>query len=225
MERSGAAMHAKDDGVGMLTGETGIGEPSPAGVVAAITRWLEEAIIGMQLCPFAAKPWREGKVRIAVGTGRDAEEAVRDVLEEAFQLLEPEPDVPPEEPGPPRPETTLLALPAARLDFETLLDVAATTEAILEEAGAAGMLQVITFHPDYRFEGEADEEPGAYTNRAPVALVHLLREDEVSAAVEQHPDTLAIPERNVARLRELGLDRIRAMWAAFEPGAAAAAKA
>jgi hypothetical protein len=202
----------------MVRGETGNDDPQPRDVIAAVTRWLEQAIIGMQLCPFAAKPWREGKVRIAVGAGRDAEEAVRDVLDEAFQLLEPEPDVPPPEPGPVRPETTLLALPHADLDFETLLDVAATAEAILEEAGAAGMLQVITFHPDYRFEGEAEDEPGAYTNRSPVALVHLLREDEVSAAVEQHPDTLAIPERNVAHLRALGLARIRELWAAFEPG-------
>lgn len=181
----------------------------------AVARWLEGAIIGMQLCPFAARPWKEGKVRIAVGAGKDAEEAVRDVLEEAFTLLEPEPDVPLAEPGPARAETTLLALPHANLDFETLLDVAATAEAILEEAGAAGMLQVITFHPEYRFEGEDDDELGAYTNRSPVALVHLLREDEVTRAVDQHPDTLTIPERNVAYLRALGLERIRAIWAGF----------
>lgn len=178
-----------------------------------ICRWVEGAIIGHQLCPFAAAPWRQGKVGVDISHAISAEEAVRDCLDAAWQLLEPAPD---EGPAPPRPETVLIGFPAAGLSFQDLLDVSATAEAILEQAGGRGLLQLLTFHPDYVFEGEAPDDPSVWTNRSPIPVLHLLREDEVSRAVAQHPDTLAIPERNVRHLRALGLDALRTLWRTFE---------
>ncbi len=181
----------------------------------AVATWLDEAIIGLSLCPFAAVPRREGRVRIHVSRASSLEAAVHDALEAAWQLLDAPSD---DDDGreAPQPETTLLAFPDTASDFEGLLDVAATVEDILAQAGGAELLQVITFHPDYRFEGEDPDDPGVWTNRSPVPLLHLLREDEVSRAVDQHPDTLGIPERNVRVLRELGLPRLQAMWAGFK---------
>jgi hypothetical protein len=198
-------------------GVDGAATPSGRKVIA----WLEQAIIGMQLCPFAAVPWRNGRVRIAVSSARTPEDAVRDALEEAWTLLTPDPDEPPPADAPPRPETTLLAFPETAHDFETLLDIGATVEDILAQAGGEGLLQVITFHPAYVFEGEDPDDPGSWTNRAPVPLLHLLREDEVSRAVEQHPDTLSIPARNVKLLREMGLDTLRALWRTFDAASVA----
>ena len=184
-------------------------------VRGAVATWLDEAIIGLSLCPFAARPRREGRVRITVSRAAAPEAAVHDALEAAWRLLDAPAD---DDDGTeaPSPETTLLAFPDTASDFEELLDVAATVEDILAQAGGAGLMQVITFHPDYRFEGEDPDDPGVWTNRSPVPLLHLLREDEVSRAVDQHPDTLGIPERNVRVLRELGLPRLQAMWAGFK---------
>jgi len=191
--------------------------PSPldASPEAAVERWLEDAIIGLQLCPFAAKPWREGLIRIATSHAVAPEDAVHDVLEEAWMLLQPEPDLPEETPLQTRPQTTLIAFSDPTLEFETLLDIAATVEDLIDQAGGVGMLQFITFHPEYRFEGEDADELGAWTNRSPVPVIHILREDEVTRAVEQHPDTLSIPERNVALLREMGLAKLQALWKTF----------
>ncbi len=193
-------------------------------VTRRVTAWLDQAIIGLSLCPFAAVPRREGRVRVAVSRAASLEAAVHDALEAAWRLLDAPGRSSGSAPGAsaddtsdeaPKPETTLLAFPDTASDFEELLDVAATVEDVLDQAGGAGMLQVITFHPDYRFEGEDPDDPGVWTNRSPVPLLHLLREDEVSRAVDTHPDTLGIPERNVRVLRELGLARLRAMWEGF----------
>ncbi len=197
-------------------------------VTRRVSAWLDQAIIGLSLCPFAAVPRREGRVRISVSRATTFEAAVHDALEASWRLLEApadDDDVPgdprasgAEGTGAVRPdgaETTLIAFPDTASDFEDLLDLGATVEDLLARAGGAGLLQVITFHPDYRFEGEDPDDPGVWTNRAPVPLLHLLREDEVTRAVDTHPDTLGIPERNVRVLRELGLDRLRALWAGF----------
>ncbi len=168
-------------------------------VHASVMAWLEAVVVGLNLCPFAAPVLRADGVRIAVGEGETAEDGVQLALKEAVRLLEDmEPSV----------STTLVALPRGAEDFELFLDIVATVEDALEEAGAAGVLQVATFHPDYRFEGTEPEDVTNYTNRAPVPILHLLREADVEEAVASHPDPEGIPERNMARLEELGLEGV-----------------
>jgi len=170
---------------------------------ARLTRWIEEAVIGLGLCPFAASPWRDGRVRVVVSPATGDEDAARDALEAAWSLLEVDADVV---------STTLVAFPTALADFETFLDAAATVEHILEQAGARGVLQVATFHPDFRFEDTAPDELGNWTNRAPYPVIHLLREAEVADAIDRFPDTLTIPETNVERLEAMGRAAVLALW-------------
>jgi hypothetical protein len=180
-------------------------------VETRVRTWLEEVVIGLTLCPFAAAPWKGGEVRIAVSEVEDPEEAVRVALDEALALLHPGDD----EGEAVRPRTTLVCYSRTLSDFETFLDAAATLEHILSEAGAEGMLQVATFHPDYRFEGEAADSVSHWTNRSPVPILHLLLESDVSDAVDRHPDAEAIPEENIARLEALGIGALRDLWARF----------
>ena len=165
--------------------------------------WLESVVVGLNLCPFAAPVLRADGVRISVGEGKTAEDGVQLALEEAVRLLE---DVDPSV------STTLVALPRGAEDFQRFLDIVATVEDALEEAGAGGVLQVATFHPDYQFEGTEPEDVTNYTNRAPVPILHLLREADVEEAVDSHPDPEGIPERNMARLDELGLEGVRRLF-------------
>ncbi|MDP6945658.1 MAG: DUF1415 domain-containing protein [Myxococcota bacterium] len=179
--------------------------------------WLDEAIIGLDLCPFASKVRRAGGVRIATHAITEPFDAVHVTLDEARDLLtETHEGI----------QTTLVAITRGLEDFETYLDVVATVEQALSEGGADGLLQVATFHPDYRFapsEAEASPVPstregggppslGDYTNRAPYPVLHLLREVDVSDAVDRHPDPGGIPAANIARLEAMGLDRVRELW-------------
>jgi hypothetical protein len=165
-----------------------------------VTRWLERVVIGLDLCPFAQAPWRSGRVRIAVSEAATPETAVASLLVEAAALLDSD-----------RVSTTLVVYPHALEEFETFLDAVAAAEDALADADAEGVLQIATFHPDYRFEGASEDDVANFTNRSPYPIMHLLRESEMSDAVDHHPDPEGIPARNVSRLNALGIQRIRAL--------------
>jgi hypothetical protein len=176
-------------------------------IEAHIERWLDEVVIGLDLCPFAASPRRRGQIHIAVHDASSPGDALYATASEIDALLA----LPPDERA-----TTLVALPRALADFERYLDVAAALEDYLAEADLEGTLQVATFHPDYRFAGAPPDAPSNYTNRAPYPIFHILREDDVSEAIARHPDVDAIPERNIALFEELGADRIAQIWRSLE---------
>ncbi len=182
------------------------GEPGHE-VAESVARWVEGAVIGLRLCPFASAPWKAGEVRIVVSRAQDDEDAVKDALEEALHLMEVSED----EVG-----TTLVVFERALDDFETFLDAEATLSAILEQAGADGVLQVASFHPGFVFEGEEPEAVSNWTNRSPYPILHLLREAQVSSAVDSHPDPESIPSDNVHRLEGLGREHLVALWRTFK---------
>ena len=106
-----------------------------------------------------------------------------------------------------------MAITEGLKDFDTYLAVVATVEDALSQSGADGVLQVATFHPDYRFASSTGEgSPGDFTNRSPYPVLHLLREDDVSEAVDRHPDPEGIPAANVARLEAMGHEAVAEMW-------------
>ncbi len=181
--------------------------PRDRDVEARVRRWIEEAVIGLDFCPFAASVYHTGRVRIAVSPADSPPDAVDAALDEVVELLE----TPPEQVA-----TTLIAYPAGLDDFRSFLDVAETVRGALSEADAEGVLQVATFHPDYQFAGTAPDDLENYTNRSPVPIVHLLREDDVTEAVDNHPDPEGIPERNIERLREMGREEIEHIWEQFD---------
>lgn len=180
-------------------------EPSSTDLATEQTqRWIERAVIGLNLCPFAAAPWRRDQVRLAASAAVDFDEAIRDALDEAERLLDADPQ---------QLSTTLIIFPHALDDFEEFLEAADTLDALLAQAGAEGVLQVATFHPRYRFDDTDQDAPSNYTNRSPLPVLHLLREDEVSQAIDAHPDPDRIWEQNVARMESLGPDGVAALWA------------
>lgn len=178
--------------------------PTAEQVEANTRRWLEDAVIGLNLCPFAAAPYRKGLVRIAVEESDDPEWALGRVVDEIERLATTTPD---------ELSTTLVVTPACFDDYWAYLDAAAALDDLLDRSGLRGAIQLATFHPDYQF---ADEPPGSvshYTNRSPYPVFHLIREAEIDDAVARHPDPEAIPQANVERLGEMGHEAIRTMWA------------
>ena len=181
-------------------------DPTPDEVEADVRQWLEQAVIGLNFCPFAASVYHTGRVRFAVSSAQSAVEAVDDAIGEVVDLVETPPQAT---------STTLVVVPDALEDFREFLDVAETVRAALAEAEVEGVLQIATFHPDYQFAGTDPDDLGNYTNRAPYPILHLLREEEVGEAVDNHPDPEGIPEQNVERLRQMGRQEVEALWAEF----------
>ena len=170
---------------------------APDQVIAATRAWLERAVIGLNLCPFAKAVHARRQVRFVCSDASTSEALLAQLGEELLLLRDTSAgDI----------DTTLLVHPQVLTDFLDYNDFLETADALVEALALDGVLQVASFHPDYQFAGSAPDDVENFTNRAPYPTLHLLREDSVSRAVAAFPDADAIVERNVATLRRLGID-------------------
>ncbi len=174
-------------------------------VLAATRHWIEKAVIGLNLCPFARAVWVKNQVRIVVSTARHVD-GLLDDLDRELDLLAA---TPAEEI-----DTTLIVHPTLFPDFLVFNDFLDIADEVVVEHELEGVIQVAAFHPDWQFEGtEADDITNA-TNRSPFPTLHLLREDSVARAVAtEGGDAEAIVARNQDTLRRLGPQG----WAALLP--------
>ena len=177
-------------------------------VETQVRAWLESVVIGLNLCPSASRPFRENRVRVLVSEAKTGIELLTDLQLELAKLA----DTPVAEL-----ETTLIAIPHLLADFADYNDFLDDVDALLDEYEWSGEYQVASFHPDYQFAGTLPTEAGNYTNRSPVPILHLLREDSVEAAVDSHPDPDGIPEANVAKLEAMSLAQRRALFSFLKP--------
>jgi len=176
----------------MQTGNTPLPEDE---VIAATREWLEKAVIGLNLCPFAKAVHAGNQIRYAVSDAQTREALLADLGRELQMLVAADrADV----------ETTLLIHPRVLVDFLDYNDFLDIAGAGVEKLGFAGTIQLASFHPQYRF---ADTEPDAienFSNRSPYPMLHLLREESVERAIAAFPDVARIPERNIETLRSIG---------------------
>ena len=165
--------------------------------VAATRRWLERAVIGLNLCPFAKAVLAKGQVRFVLSDAQTPEDLLAQLGEELLRLRDaPADDI----------DTTLLIHPQVLADFLDYNDFLGAADALVEALELDGVLQVASFHPEYQFAGSGPDNVENFTNRSPYPTLHLLREDSVSRAVDAFPDPDAIVERNVQTLRRLGVE-------------------
>ena len=164
-------------------------------IVAATRRWLERAVIGLNLCPFAKAVYVKEQVRYVVSPARTPEELLETLMNELQDLADADPE---------KIDTTLLIHPFVLtdfLDFNEFLDVA---DAAVEDMSLDGELQVANFHPDYQFADTDPNDISNYTNRAPYPILQLLREDSIDRAVDAFPEAEAIFEKNIETMEGLG---------------------
>jgi hypothetical protein len=167
--------------------------------------WIERVVVGLELCPFARAPLEAGRLRVVVSACEDPRELLTVVDDELDTLLEHEPA---------EIETTLIVHPNCLVDFEEYNDFLVLGEQLLEMWQLLGIVQIASFHPDYRFADSPTDDLANYTNRSPYPMLHLLREASVARAVDSHPDIAGVPAANIARLRAMSLTQIRELWAA-----------
>jgi hypothetical protein len=165
--------------------------------LAITRRWLERAVIGLNLCPFAKAVYAKEQVRFVLSDATTPEALLAELGEELLRLR----DTPAEQI-----DTTLLIHPQVLGDFLDYNDFLDDADALVEALALDGVLQVASFHPDYQFAGSAPDDVENFTNRAPYPILHLLREDSVARAMAAFPDPDAIVERNIETLRGIGVD-------------------
>ena len=170
-------------------------------------RWLEEFVVGLNLCPFAKPLLGSEQLRVAVC--KDA----NDQSLQAFFLTEldriqsaPESEI----------ATSLLVFTHALAGFEDYLEFLDHAQEIVYQCGLEGVVQLASFHPQYQFEGEAQDAASHYSNRSPWPTMHLIREDMLERVLTDFPDPAGIPERNIATLDELGAAELQRRWEAIK---------
>jgi uncharacterized protein len=167
--------------------------------------WVERAVIGLNLCPFARGVQVKGQLRTVLSEATTPEDLLQDLHRELQTLVAADPQAL---------ETTLLVHPRVLTDFLDFNDFLGVVDALLEELGLDGEIQVASFHPDYQFAGtEADDISNA-TNRAPYPTLHLLREASIERAVASFPEPESIFEANMQTLEALGPQGWNALRAA-----------
>ena len=184
-------------------------------VIAATREWLEKAVIGLNLCPFAKAVHAGNQIRYAVSDAQTPDALLADLGRELQALAAA---------NRANVETTLLIHPRVLVDFPDYNDFLDIADAAVEELGLTGTIQVASFHPQYRF---ADTDPDAienFSNRSPYPMLHLLREESVERAVAAFPDVARIPERNIETLRSIGHDGWRRLGFAAPPEPAGKAR-
>jgi len=167
----------------------------PQDPIAETQRWLQRAVIGLNLCPFAKAVVAKQQVRFVLSDAETPEDLLQTLGEELALLR----DMPADEI-----DTTLIVHPRALTDFLDYNDFLDLADGLVESMDLEGVLQVASFHPDYQFADSEPEDIANFTNRSPYPTLHLLREDSVARAVAAFPDPEAIVERNIETLTRLG---------------------
>ncbi|VAW80900.1 hypothetical protein MNBD_GAMMA13-1679, partial [hydrothermal vent metagenome] len=170
-------------------------------IIKSVRYWLETVVIGLNLCPFAKREWVNKRVRFFVTSAVTEEQLLQDLRAE-LEYLGNEAAV----------ETTLLIHPDVLQDFHEYNQFLNAADGLLVQMGLGGVYQIASFHPDYQFADSEPDDVENYTNRSPYPILHLIREASLERAIANYPDPDQIPERNMALLRSLGHDRMRALF-------------
>ena len=178
-------------------------------VIELTKLWLEEAVIGLQLCPFAKMVWDNGLVRIKVSMSGSIPDTIKMIYDEAHHL-----DQTPQD----QLSNTLIVFPMGMEDFEVFLERVDITEITLEDQRLDKVLQVAHFHPAYQFAGTSVEDLSNFTNRSPFPIIHLLRRDEVKEAAASLDGVEKVGDINARKMEDMGLEVIRQLWSKWSKG-------
>lgn len=166
-----------------------------AEIIAATRQWIEKAVIGLNLCPFAKAVYVRKQIRYVVSTATDADALLAELQGELHHLQDSDPQ---------QVDTTVLILADMLEDFLDYNDFLDAADALVDACGLRGEIQIASFHPDYQFADSLPDDIENYTNRSPYPILHLLRESSIDRAVEAYPEAERIFERNMETLRQLG---------------------
>lgn len=172
-------------------------------IISQTKKWIVDVVIGCNFCPFAAKAVKTGSVHFEVLQTANPKN-VLETIAKMFQQLDADESI----------ETSLLILPNDFLLFTAYLDIVEKVEGLVESEDYEGVYQIASFHPDYLFAGSTNLDASNFTNRSPYPMLHILREESVSKAVDTHPNIDDVPEQNIKYAQEKGLRHMQSLLAA-----------
>ena len=167
-------------------------------IIQQTKNWVEEIVIGFNLCPFAAQPFKNETIEYIVINGNAMEHHLQR-LADSFAQLDSATEI----------ETSLLIYPDAYQQFDDYLELLDFANQLLDDLNYAGTYQIASFHPDYRFEGSAENDASNFTNRSPYPMLHLIREADLEKAIASYPNIERVPENNIKQLREIGFEEMQ----------------
>lgn len=170
-------------------------------IVKSVIHWFEKAVLGLNLCPFAVRPYESGQIVFELSDASDDESCISDVYLKLLDL-DKNPEI----------ETLVLICKSHLTKFEDYNQFLALTDALLDQEGWLGVYQIASFHPDYCFEGCTSDARENWTNRSPYPLLHFIRESSITDAVSHYPDVDSIPERNIQTLNNLPVQRMQEIF-------------
>lgn len=168
-----------------------------------IWQWLDDVVIDLNLCPFAKKPRRQNQIRLVMATSESLT-ALLDKFADELDHLAKTPDE--------QTDTTMFAIQNELADFEDYLDFLDECHRVNDELGYEGVFQLASFHPDYQFEGLEFDDHANLTNRSPLPIVHIIREESVSRVLKNYPSPERIPEDNIDRVRALNSQQLTQLF-------------
>jgi hypothetical protein len=191
------------DAIGRAVGMPYSDPTMAAAVITATQNWLERAVIGLNLCPFAKSVHVKKQIRYALTVAQTADELLAELEQELQHLAQSDPA---------ELDTTLLIHPQAMVDFLDFHFFLAEADAAIRRLELDGILQIASLHPAYEFAGSNPDDVENFTNRSPYPTLHLLRESSIDRAVAAFPDAAAIFERNIETMNRLGHEGWRKLW-------------
>jgi hypothetical protein len=158
-----------------------------------VKNWINKVIIGLNFCPFAKRELQRQTVHYSMLSCTSQSEALQHFIDE-LKHLDTQADI----------QTTLIVFYVGFTSFDEYLDLVDSANIIIEQGGYAGIYQLASFHPDYCFADEKQDDPANYTNRSPYPILHMLREASIDAVLKHYPSPESIPINNIIKARELG---------------------
>lgn len=171
-------------------------------IITQTKKWIVDVVVGCNFCPFALREVKKDSICFEVVEGNMA--IALQALSNAFTKMDGQKEI----------ETMFLLLPKNFDRFADYLKLVQKAEVLLKKSEYEGIYQVASFHPDYLFAGSGNNDAANYTNRSPYAMLHILREDSLSSAIDSYPDTNKIPQKNIAFARQKGLAYMQTLRAA-----------
>jgi len=167
-------------------------------IIQQTKKWVEEIVIDLNLCPFAAQPFKNDTIEYVVITGDSTEQHLQQ-LADNLRLLDDNSSI----------ETSLLIYPRAYQNFDDYLHWLDYANHLLDDLNYTGCYQLASFHPDYRFAGSTKNDASNFTNRSPYPMLHLIREHSLATALANYPDIEQVPKNNIKKLQEIGYAKMQ----------------
>ena len=174
--------------------------PAEQLVIQHTKNWIEQVVIGLNLCPFAAPVFKANRIAYLVMEDSDTAAHLQR-LAACLADLENTATI----------ETSLLIYPETYGQFDDYLDFLEISNSLLQELNYTGSYQLASFHPDYLFESSTEDDASNYSNRSPYPMLHLLRERSIETAISSYPDVVRVPDNNIKKLRQIGLEKMQSI--------------